>query len=212
MAFSDWYEVIDIQASDGQQVLNVYHVQKVNPAFDANEVALAYSNTVFPKILLIQPVNVVHTSVTVRSLDDPLDFAGISITPNVGTLAGTGLSTFNAATIQFTRLRTDMKNGQKRWIGGVEESINRNLWNASFITLLTDLATAVVSAWETSASPGIPVCTFGILKRICTTSPSPPCVGGYRLPESDAELVFYTPATFTVRDRVRSQVSRKLLV
>ncbi len=212
MAFSDWYEVIDAQESDAQSILNVYHVQKLNPSFDANEVALAYSNTILQPVLAMQTGNVTHPTITVRSLDNPLDFAGLSPSPNVGTLGGVGLSSFSAATIQFTRLRTDMKNGQKRWIAGSESNIVRNLWDATLLALLDAVGAACVTAWETAFDPGIPVCTFGILKRICTSTPSPPCVKGYRLPESDAELVFYTPSTFTSRDRVRSQVSRKRLV
>jgi hypothetical protein len=105
-----------------------------------------------------------------------------------------------------------MRNGQKRWPLGLEADNNGNLWVAGFITECLDLANAIINPWQLDSAPGVDVCDYGILKRICITSPSPPCVGGYRLPENDGELTFFIPLVAVIRSTVRSQVSRKRLV
>lgn len=105
-----------------------------------------------------------------------------------------------------------MKNGQKRWVAGLEADIAVNDWSAGFLASMDTLGTALVGDWERAAIPGVKVCEYVILKRVCTTTPSPPCAGTYRLPENDAELVLYHPISFVSRATVRSQVSRKTLV
>ncbi len=213
MAFSDLYQILDNQDVGGQRILNVYQVTKLNPAFDSADVLLAYLDTVYDDVRAIQPDTLTHGVVEVASLSDPLDFATGTRTPDIGLLAGNPLASFVAATIQFNRLRTDIKNGQKRWVAGNEGTVTGNFWTAAFNTLLATLGTTLISQWEDAASPGIPVCSLIILKRFCTTSPSPPCVGGYRLPENDAEAaISYIPTSFSARDTVRSQTSRKRLV
>lgn len=213
MAFADLYEIRDNQAMSAQSILNVYHVTKLNPSFTALNVLQAYFDTVYDAVRNVQPVSLVHGTVEVESLSDPLDFNSGTSVPDVGTVAGVALSTSLAATIQFNRLRTDMKNGQKRWIAGTESSVTTNFWGATLLALLATLGTAIVGNWEEAANPGIPVCRYIVLKRFCTVLPSPPCTGTYRLPENDAEAaISYVPTTFSVRDTVRSQVSRKRLV
>lgn len=212
MAFSDLYEVLDRQSKGTSVILNVYHAEKVNPAFKAVDIANAFEDTIIGPQLTVQPDNLVHDKIDVRSLNDPLDFFSLIPSPNVGLIVADELTNFTAATIQFNRLRTDMKNGQKRFLAGSEGQASANVWTAAFITDLTTLGTALVTQWEDATFPGIPVCNFVIIKRICTTSPSPPCVGGYRLPLSTDPLTLYRPVTFIVRDTIRSQVSRKRLV
>lgn len=211
--FSDLYEIKDPQEQAGHNILNIYHVTKLSPSFTATNMLQAYFDTVYPVVLTIQPSTVQHKTVECRSLSDPLDFASGTSLPDVGNLGGVGLANFVAATIQFNRLRTDMKNGQKRWAAGTEVNVATNLWVANMLTLMGNLGAAIVGNWEEAANPGIPVCRYIILKRFCTTAPSPPCAGSYRLPENDAEAaISYVPTTFSVRDTVRSQTSRKRLV
>ncbi len=212
MGFTDAYEIRDRQTYTGQQVLNVYHCEKLNPAFDSNDVALAYRGTVMDAILAVQPSQLTHDVIEVQSLSEPTDFATLTFTPNVGLLTGQSGSAFTAATIQFNRLRTDMKNGQKRWVAGSETEMSGNDWITSFLVDLDVLAQAVIANWIDPAVPGVPVATFAIIKRICTTSPSPPCVGGYRLPKDTDPYIAYFPTSYIVRDTIRSQVSRKRLI
>lgn len=213
MAFADLYEIKDNQASGGSALLNIYQVTKLNPSFTATNILNAYFDTIYDAVRAIQPSTVSHNTVEVRSLSDPLDFASGVQAPDTGTLAGEALANFVALTIQFNRLRTDMKNGQKRWTAGSETSATVNQWAAGILAVAATLGTAIVGNWEETANPGIPVCRYIVLARWCTTSPSPPCAGTYRLPENDTEAAkSYIPTTFLVQNTIRSQVSRKRLV
>lgn len=211
MAFSDWYEVLDKQVVGGQDVLNVYQVERVDIGQDAQQIFNAFEVSVLPFIVSAQPNTVTHTSVEVRSLDNPFDFFNSTPVGNVGLRVGESFSQFYAATLQFNRTRTDMKNGQKRFVAGIEGDSVAGAWDGAFVTLLGLLGGVIVAPWQVGAPPGVDVCRFGVLKRICVGTPPPvPCTK-YRLPIDDAELEFYLPTTFIVRSQVRSQVSRKQL-
>lgn len=211
MAFSDWYEIKDHQTAIGQPVLNVYHVQRENIGVNAVAISDAFQNIVLGNLLSLQDPSVVHTILEVASLSDPTDFFTVVPSPNLGTRAGDPLAQFNAASIQFNRTRTDMKNGQKRFSAGVEADIAGNEWFAPFMAELTTLADAMIATWFTAAAPAVPICDYGILKRVCTVQPPPSPCPSYRLPEDDAELQFYFPVTSVPRLTIRSQVSRKVL-
>lgn len=211
MAYADLYEVLDQQSVGGEQILNAYQVERASGAFAALDIAVAFIDSMGSLIRNIQHTIVQHDIVTVRSLDDPTDFATAVMSPNTGVLTGAQISNFSAATIQFNRRRTDMNNGQKRFIAGTELSATGNLWTAAFRDTVQIVADRLVQPWETAAAPGVDVCSLVIIKRICTTAPSPPCAGGYRLPLSTDPLTLYTPLSALARDTVRSQVSRKRL-
>jgi len=211
MALSDWYEVIHEFVSEGESMLNVYHALRADAGRDAGEIVEAFNDSVMPDMANIQYVGVTNVIYTARNLDDPFDFATRVPGDPVGLRPGANFATFNAVTVQFNRQRTDMKNGQKRWYAGVEPDNNGAVWDAAFLTSVGVVATAVLNPWELSGVPGVPVCNFGILQRICVIQPPPtPCVA-FRLPKTDAELQFYIPNTAIVRATVRSQVSRKRL-
>lgn len=212
MAFADIYEVRDFQDIGGTNMLNVYHVQRDNAGVDAQQIGIAFNDTVLPELLPLQEANVDHSRIEVQSLDNPLDFAVVTPVPSSGTRVGANFAHFYAATLQFNRLRTDMKNGQKRFYVGIEADASGSLWGAAFILLLADLGDGILLPWRTVVDPLVPVCEFVILKRVCTVQPPPTPCPSYRLPENDAELVLYQPTTFTVRDTIRSQVSRKRLI
>lgn len=212
MAFSDLYELLDRQEQGGQEVLNVYHVFRLDSTFDSGDIAEAYEDTFLTPSLALQEVNVSHTVIEVRSLDNPLDFATRVPSPAAGTRAGNPFPQFNALGVQFNRLRTDMKNGQKRFFFGVELDANAAIWITAFLTEAGLVVDNLLNPWERTAFPGVDVCEYAIIKRVCVGEPPPdPCVK-YRLPESDAELVSYVPEVAVLRSTVRSQVSRKRLI
>ncbi len=209
MAFVDLYEVKDVQSFGTVEILNVWHVEKVSPGFTAATILEAYEDTILTPLLPMQNDGLTHTILEARSLSDPLDFSTRVPSPNVGTRVGQSLSNFEAIGLRLNRERTDMDSGQKRFQIGDEGDLNGNLWQAPILALAATLGAAMVSQWETVAAPGTPVCDYVIIKRICKTSPSPPCVGGYRLPLSTDPLTLYRPLTFVVDTFVTSQVSRK---
>ncbi len=209
---SKMYEVRAHQVFATQNVLQVYHCQRSDPTATALTIAQAYADRIIPLLLPLQDPLISHTVVEVQNLGDPLDFATLVPSPNVGTRAGEAITSFVSMAIQFNRKRTDMKNGQKRYAAGVETDINHNFWLSAFVTSFETVRDTVLAAWFRDATPAIAECNYVVIKRICSTSPSPPCIGGYRLPVDDAELVFYNPTDGIVRNTVRSQVSRKRLV
>ncbi len=212
MAFADLYEIRDRQSRLGQEILNVYHAERADVAFEAIDVGTAFLDTFIPSLLAIQSTFTVHSVIDVQSLDDPSDFTSITFSPNTGVRVGAQLSTFNAAAVQYNRRRTDMKNGQKRWDAGLETDIAGNAWAAPFLADLDVAAAALLNDWERTAIPGVKVAEYVIIKRVCIVTPPPVPCPGYRLPKDDAELILYHPITFIARATARSQVSRKQLI
>lgn len=212
MAIVDWYEVLDRQAVGGQEFLNVWHVLRADASVTAARVAAAYWDTLVDPIRAEQPDDLTHESVQVRNLGNPLDFAELARLPNGGALATDPLPSFNAVAVQFNRTRTDMKHGMKRFFAGAEDRATAGVWSAGFLGAFGVIMLAAITAWEEVTAPGVPVCNYGILKRICTVDPPPTPCPSYRLPETDEEIIFYIPLTFAVKATVRSQVSRKRLV
>lgn len=212
MALTDWYEVLDRQAVLGQEFLNVWHVLRADPSVTAARVAAATWDTVVDPLRSEQPDDLTHESVQVRNLGNPLDFAELARLPNDGGIASDPLPGFNAVTVQFNRTRTDMKHGMKRFFAGAEDRSVAGVWTAGFVGAIGVIMLAITDPWEESTAPGVPVCSYGILKRICTVQPPPSPCPSYRLPETDGEITFYIPITFAVKATVRSQVSRKRLV
>lgn len=209
MGISDIYQVIDKQVFGTTSVNNIYQVERDNAAITASVIAEAFEDRVITPLLPLQDGALSHTVIEVQNLGDPTDFATRIPAPNVGTRVGEPFASFVAAAIQFNRTRTDIKNGQKRFVVGVETDADGNNWLAAFVTSMETVRDPILALWFTDALPAAPVCNFIVVKRICTVQPPPdPCLS-FRLPETDAELLFYNPTTGIVRSVIRSQVSRK---
>ncbi len=209
MAITDWYEVVDRSVSGVVSIFNVFHVQRVDVSIRANTILEAYEDRILTALLPLQDNAITHTLIEARNLGDPTDFNTRVPAPAVGTRGGEPFASFVAAAIQFNRTRTDIKNGQKRFQAGVETDADGNNWLAGFLTVLETLRDPILATWFTDALPAVGVCDYGILKRVCTVQPPPTPCPSYRLPETDAELLFYLPTTAIIRSVVRSQVSRK---
>lgn len=214
MALSDFWQVKDHQVYNGKPLLNVYQVKRILAGANAGIIATAFLDTVVSGDLdIIQPIGVTRTTVEVENLDDVTDFASVNSSSFPGTLIGQRMPSFNSATIQFNRTRIDMKNGRKSFLAGTEAEQLDGEWVPGFITLLQSLAAVIMTPWTRLTSPGIDVVEFCIMKRFCVDPFQDPCQV-YRLPNSDAEADnnHYVPTTSTTRLRVRSQVSRKVLI
>ncbi len=212
MALDDLYEIVDKSIVGTERVFNVYHVLRSGPAVTSATIAEAFEDDILTPLLPLQDERIDHFEIAVRNLGDPTDFTVRNPSPSLGTRMGQGFAQFYAFTIQFNRLRTDMKNGQKRFMVGIETDSNDGSWLAAFVTLMDVIGTALIGDWEINSDPGITVCNFVILKRFCVVDGQSPCLK-YRLADDDVEaLVRYQPVSFLGRDRVRSQVSRKRLI
>ena len=213
MALSDFWEVKDRQVFDFKPVLNIYHVKRIDGGADAAAIAQAFLDWILlAELVTVQPVKLTRTTVDVENLGSPTDFASLDSSAHPGSVTGPQLPGFNAATIQFNRTRTDMKNGMKRWVAGTETELNEGTWLSTFITLLQGVADRIMTPWEEAASPGIDLVEFCVLKRFCVVPAQDPCLQ-YRLPNTSAEIDanHYVPTNALARSRVRSQVSRKVL-
>jgi len=214
MALGDFWQLKDNQILGGKPILNVYHLKRVLAGATATNVAQAFLDTILVSGFLgLQDNNLTRTTVEVLNLGTPTDFAALDSSGKPGTDTGDHPAIFNAATIQFSRTRTDMKNGQKRFLMGNDNDAADGVWNSTFLTALDAVAASVISDWEESASPGVTVCNFVILKRFCVVDGQSPCLK-YRLPKNSTEIDanHYVPIATTQRARIRSQVSRKRLI
>lgn len=212
MALTDWYEVLDKHNAGGQNILNVYHVLRDNGGITSTVVAEAFEDSILTPLLVLQDDRYLHTAIEVRNLGTPTDFTTRTPSPNQGTRTGAqGFAQFYAAAIQFNRTRNDMKHGQKRWACGTEPDAGDSQWLSTFLTNLETMRDPLLTDWERTVAPGVPVCRYGIIQRVCDVPAQDPCLK-YRMPETDAELQFYIPVTAIIRDRIRSQVSRKRLI
>ncbi len=214
MALTDFWELKDNQVLAGLNVLNIYHVKRILAGADATEIANAYFNSILTVAFLnLQDNNLTRSVVEVANLGTPTDFAAVDSSAFPGTDVGDHPAIFNAAAIQFNRTRTDMKNGQKRWVMGNDNDAASGVWDTGFLNDLNDVGATIIAPWRTAAAPAVDVCSFVILKRFCVVDEQSPCLA-YRLPNTDTEIdgFHYVPVSVTARDRIRSQVSRKKLI
>ena len=213
MALLDYWELKDNQILSGKGVLNIYHLKRIQISATAQTVGDAFMNSILTATFLdAQDSNLTRTTVEVRNLGEPTDFATIDSSGSGGTDVGDHPAIFNAATIQLNRTRTDMKNGQKRFLMGKDADGSDGSWDAPFLANLATIAASLVATWKTAAAPAVDVCSLVILKRWCVVPGQDPCLK-YRLPNSSAEVDanHYVPTSTLVRTRIRSQVSRKVL-
>ena len=213
MARTDFWELKDHQEIQTQQILNVYHVKRIAAGADADDIAQAFLFSILTLAFRgLQDNSLARSTVQVQNLGDVTDFASVDSSAFGGSDSGDRPAIFNAAAVQFNRTRTDMKNGQKRWLMGNDNDAVDGAWDATFFTSLGVVKDNMLAPWATAAAPAVDVCSFVILKRFCVVEGQSPCLK-YRLPKDDAEIdgFHYVPLTGLVRPRIRSQVSRKVL-
>ncbi len=214
VALADFWQLKDNQILGGRNILNVYHLKRILSGATATQVAQSFLDSILTGGFRgLQDNNLTRTTVEVENLGDPLDFAALDSSGKTGTDTGDHPAIFNAATIQFNRTRTDMKNGQKRFLFGNDVDAVDGVWVAAFLTGLDAVALSIITPWEEIAAPGVDVCEFVILKRFCVVDGQKPCLK-YRLPDDNDEIDdnHYVPISTVSRDRIRSQVSRKRLI
>lgn len=211
MALADWYEVLDKHNAGGVNLLNVYHVERDSGSITAADVAEAFEDDILTPLLSLQDNRIVHTAIEVRNLVTETDFHVRSPSPNTGLkTAISGFAQFYACAIQFNRTRNDMKHGQKRWMVGIETDASDSTWESAFLTAMETMRDPLLTDWEKASGPGVPICRYGIIARVCDVFEQDPCLQ-YRLPELDTELRFFKPISAIIRNQIRSQVSRKRL-
>lgn len=89
--------------------------------------------------------DVTFTNIRVVHVNGTLADVNLTPTVTVGLLAGSANPPFIAASIRLNRTTKETRNGWKRIIGSVEESMGALSWAGSYITLLNALGTAFMA-------------------------------------------------------------------
>lgn len=210
MALEDLFQLTHRFTAYGVTMNNAYHAERANPGETSQEINDAFNFTILPIIRLLQPDSFTNVETICFNLGDDTDFHTQAI-GNAGLRVSVSDSpSFLAAAVRFPSRIRGVHSGQKRFAGLMEADVNFGNLIAGTVTLIENIADALIADWLASADSHI-VCNYVIIKRVCdvVVPEGDPCPQ-YRLPK-DAEIpVFYTPVTRVLNTEVSSQVSRKM--
>ena len=204
-AQGDVYEIVDTMTLLGQvcQDRYMYEVTSLPSGADANDVLVAFQEDVLPAILLVQPADVVHTSVRARNLFDNTDAAEVLLNEAGGLGAAEVTTSFNAYGFRFVGDNAAVRSGAKRLAGVVENAIlDGVVTDATILGLLDDVATQFLVTMLyglLDAGTLVPVIVASILDG-----------GTYRLPANQGEAILSTVTDVLFNPVITSQVSRKI--
>lgn len=206
MALVNIFQLIDKQSFGNEEILNTYFFEAA-VGMTAVDVRNAFLEDLMPAIRGIQTDSIVHREIDTMSLGNLGDFDVQSISLSG---SGTGLETlpvFNAIGFTLKPATRAVRPGSKR-IAGVPENCQNNgevtqpAYQASMETLRLALDTPISDDDTLFATPIV-------LKRVKYTVPgSSPARDAYRLPETDAELVFGLLRAVLTSNHITHQVSR----
>jgi len=131
MAVGDLYRTKHFQSLAGQQILNVYYFEQTVGSGGAQDLNLAFTLDVLPKVKANQSSQVLHTFLESESLDDPGDFATLSLGNSPGDDGTAFMPTFVAWGFQMVRATKTTRHGYKRIAGMVESKVTDGVADAS---------------------------------------------------------------------------------
>lgn len=154
------WEVLLRQTYDGKACLNRWHYEGTDiPAAVTSSFALASAfggipdpitgefddGTIMQLLSQIQGATLRYVDLQITALYDVADFYLIPYAPTqLGTATGTPMSRFAAYALQSSRVRTDIRRGNKRLAGVTETHVGDNgIIEASMTPVLADLAEAM---------------------------------------------------------------------
>jgi len=145
VAIGDLYQLIDRQEFASQTVLNVYYYRLVSSGGSApfaNDLALAFFETLIPAIIDVQVEGLHHNALEVSCPDDPSDFITLTIVApdGVGTAGTDGLPPFVAGAIRLNRASRELRNGQKRLAGPPESAQTNGTVTGTYTTSMNVIA------------------------------------------------------------------------
>lgn len=212
MALGDYYQVIDLQKLQSQQVIDTYFYVKLAEvtgfATDAEALASAWVAEVRPSLLAVQNAALSHVGIRCYNLFDPADMyeADYSV-PVLGTVAGDFLANFNAWGFKSPRTRRDIRAGMRRIGGLTETQTTGSVPTGAALTLLNTLAIKFGQLLD-AGSPTV-TDSFApiIVKRVKVALPNGHV--SYRLPVNSAEGE-HVLATNWAFQQITTQNSRKV--
>jgi len=185
------YKVILQQSYSAQTILNTFwYLHTLGNDDEQDKCAEAFDLTILPVLKTIQAVSLQYVSI--RAINVTGTLADFVLTPTtlLGTLTGDPVNTFTAAAIRLNRTTKETRNGQKRFAGMVEIQMNNQVWDAGYVVLLENVATALVANISTVGGIFEPV-----IARQDAVTPT--------------NWIANPVASATVNSFVTSQVSRK---
>lgn len=210
MALTDLFNIVHDMSLFGQNVLNVYQVERANAGEQSANIADAFQFSILPDVRAAQSASVIHNELRIFNLGTSTDFGTFTLGAAVGLRAGTRLQSFSSGGIKFPSRDRALRSGFKRYCGMLETDDVDNALSAAYIALLDTLGGVIVGNWLASADSHH-VCNYIIVKRVCIITPpvGDPCPQ-YRLPETGDPLVTSTPNQSITQLNTRSQVSRRV--
>ncbi len=210
MALIDLFQITHNFRAFGVNCANIYHVERANSGEFASEINDSFANSILPIYRLLQSVKYTNTDLRCFNLGNPLDFHTQDLAAALGFRTIADSPSFVAAGCRFPTLNRDVRSGQKRFGGLAETDYTEGVIIAATITLIANIADAMIGNWLASADSHI-VANYVIIKRECEEVD--PVTGKclkYRLPEPPETPTFYQPTARQINPDVSSQVSRKV--
>lgn len=190
MAVGDYYQLIDLQRLNNQQVVNVYFYEQLAAVAGfptpAQSLYTAWLAQVRPSLLAIQSTTLTHTGIRVYNLFNPTDMYELDYSsPVPGGASGDAMPTFMAWGFTSPRIDRSIRAGKRR-LAGISETDTTGAFPASGAVTRLNLA---AGAFNTDLDAGTPTVTDSfvpiIVKRIKEVAPSGDVA--YRLPENSGE-------------------------
>ena len=208
MAYSDLYELRINGTVASQEVVNVFHLERVSSVYTAQDLTNAFENWVLPSWRLSVHSGFQFLSAYAYRLADAEDWHERFFTSIFGQrTGGEAYAPFVACAMRFARKRLDMRNGYKRFAGLSEADVTGGLISTTVQSLFLTLGGKLMGVWETDEADA--AFHFHIVKRVPYT-PAGSTKTAYRLPESAGEYIYYRPSDVSVPRELTSQNTRKI--
>lgn len=201
LGISDILQIVDKQALDNNQLLNVYYyrVTAKGATADLASVATCFLSDMQAPVLDLQDSNLVHIGLEIRNLSNGLDIYEATTTATGGT-AGTHAPNFVAAGFRLIRASLSTRHGAKRYGGITEEFLNGNDLAAAANAAIAPIETALAAdiSWPGTGTNEV-TCEPVIIGRTLD-----PADGKWKL-----DITVVNQISSAQYIRVTSQVSRR---
>lgn len=138
------YELILEMTYKNQFIINIFHFRSTTGDDDEQEsLADVWDTDVLPAIADVQNTIVTYDNIRTANLTGELADFNLLPTTTDGVVAGATMTPFLSAPFRYNRTTKDTRNGAKRFTGMVEENCTGVGFEAAFLLVLQDLATAL---------------------------------------------------------------------
>lgn len=219
------YEVILNQVMANQEIVNVFNFTTDGLATGvSNSYALLYAagflqfgeTPAFPDpglglaIKNVQSSSVTFLQASARNVYDPTDFYTYPYLTGVnGARSGSVSSPVIALGLTSNRTRTDIRRGQKRFVGVVQSDINtEGALTSGYLVVATELGGALGTTWTYTVGGSVSFAPCVVSKQKYTTPSGKDAYRYYSTEAAQAEHIM-SGITYLPKSNVRTQGSRQ---